>query len=305
MSKPQFLNQVGQAFGRLGLHLKKHSPEILVVGGVVTMTVGAVLACKATIDAVKVVDEAKEELDKINYAVDHPEVTPEVYTKENAKKDTQVVCLKTGLKLAKIYGPALVVGAAGVTSVLAGHNILNKRSAALAAAYTAIDSGFKEYRGRVIERFGEELDKELKYGVKAEEVEETVVDADGKETTVKTTKRVINGNNVSGYARFWECGNAGWEKDPEHNLWFLRQQQNYANELLRARGHLFLNEVWDMLGMPRQKSGNVVGWIYGKNGKDGYVDFGIYADANKDCVNGWETCYLIDPNVDGPILDLI
>ena len=196
--------------------------------------------------------------------------------------------------------------------MLASNNILRKRNVALAAAYTAVDRGFKEYRGRVIERFGEELDKELKYNLKAREVEEVVVDENGKETTVKKTIHTTDidpsdPNSYSQYARFYDDGCTGWEKDSEHNLFFLKCQQNYANELLRSRGYLFLNEVYDMIGVPRSKAGQVVGWRYDEKNPtgDNYVDFGIFDihnEKSRDFVNGYERTILLDFNVDGEIL---
>ena len=116
-------------------------------------------------------------------------------------------------------------------------------------------------------------------------------------------------DEYSEYARFYDCGNEGWTKDPEYNLMFLRQQQNYANEKLKVNGHLFLNEVYDMLGIPRSKAGQVVGWIYDEKNPNGdnFVDFGIYdnKDGNRRFVNGYEATILLDFNVDGVIYDLI
>ena len=181
---------------------------------------------------------------------------------------------------------------------------------ALAAAYTAVDTSFKEYRGRVIDRFGEELDRELKYNIKAREIEEVSVNEKGEEEVAKKTVEVANPNEISDYARFYDDGNIGWSKDPETNLMFLRRQQDWANELLKAKGHLFLNEVYDMLGIPRTKAGQVVGWIYDEKNPvgDNFVDFGIYdihKPRNRDFVNGIERTILLDFNVDGNILDLI
>ena len=173
-----------------------------------------------------------------------------------------------------------------------------------------ISKGFKEYRGRVVERFGEELDKELKYNIKAKKVEETVVDKNGKEKTVEKTVNVADPNLYSEYARFFDDGCNGWTKDSEYNLFFLKQQQAWANDILKERGHLFLNEVYDMLGIPRTKAGQVVGWIYDEKNPvgDNFVDFGIY-DYNRpkcrDFVNGYERTILLDFNVDGNIWDLM
>lgn len=314
----KFVDGTTRKINRLGLKFKKHSPEIMVVAGVVGVVASTVMACKATTKVNDILEETKGQLKPIHDANDKLEngetlrcADGSAYTVEDVKKDTSIVYIQTGVKFAKLYGPAVALGALSITSILVGHNILRKRSLALAAAYTAVDKSFKEYRGRVVERFGKELDKELRYNIKTKEVEETVIDEKtGKEKTVKKTVEVADPNTYSDYARFFEDGCNGWTKDPEFNLMFLKKQQAFANNLLKTRGHLFLNEVYDMLGMPRTKAGNVVGWLYDEDTPNGdnFVDFGIYdidKPRNRDFVNGYERTILLDFNVDGDILDLM
>ena len=303
------VNSATRTFNRAGLKLKKHSPEIMVTAGVIGVVASAVMACKATTKASSIVDEMKEEMDKIHKAADM--VDEEIYSEEDLKKDTSIVYIQTGVKFAKLYGPSIALGALSITSILVGHNILRKRNLALAAAYTAIDTSFKAYRGRVVERFGKELDKELRYNIKAKEVEETVIDEKtGKEKVVKKTIDVVDPNEYSDYARIFNDSCNGWSKDPEYNLMYLKQQQSYANDLLKSRGHLFLNEVYDLLGIQRTKAGNIVGWIYDEKNPvgDNIVDFGIYdinRPKNRDFVNGYERTIILDFNVDGDILSLM
>lgn len=309
-SKTEIINGLNRTFGKAGLKLKKYSPEILVTVGVVGTVASTVMACKATTKISTILDETKDTVNAIQDGMEAGNINGEEYTQEDGKKDLAIVYTQTGVKLAKLYGPAVVLGALSITSILAGHNILRKRNVALGAAYMAVDKSFKEYRGRVIERFGEELDRELKYNIKAKEIEETVVNEDGTETVVKKTINVADPNTYSEYARFFDDGCTGWEKDPEYNLMFLKRQQSYANDLLQSRGYLFLNEVYGMLGIPHTKAGQVVGWIYDEKNPNGdnFVDFGIL-DAHKpgcrDFVNGYERTILLDFNVDGNILDLI
>ncbi len=299
-------------FKLAGLQLKKYSPEILVVAGVVGTVASAVMACKATTKLNDILVKAKQDVEVIHDAIEHPETLPGEYTPEDGKKDLTIVYTQTGLKLIKLYGPSLALGALSITSILASHNILHKRNVAIAAAYTAVDKGFKDYRGRVIERFGDELDKELKYNIKAKKIEEKVVDENGKEKKVKKDIQVVDYDRPgeSEYARFFDNGNTGWDENPEFSLKFLIHQQDWANELLNHRGYVFLNEVYDMLGIPRTKAGQIVGWV--KNNKDDnadhYIDFGIFnvnRPKSRDFVNGYENVILLDFNVDGPILDLI
>ena len=312
MKKAEIMNTLTRKFYRVGFKFKKHSPEILVGAGVVGVVASAVMACKATTKLDDVLAETKDTVDKIHDVTEHPEKIPEgkEYTVEDSKKDLTIVYTQAGVKLVKLYGPAVVLGTVSIAAIIGGHHILRKRNIALAAAYTAVDKGFKEYRGRVLERFGEEVDKELRYNIKAKEIEKTVTDANGKETVVKETVDVADPNLTSDYARFFDDGCTGWTKDPEFNLMFLKDQQRYANDLFKSKGHLFLNEVYDMLGIPRTQAGQVVGWIYDEKNPiaDNFIDFGIYdiADERKrSFVNGYERTILLDFNVDGNILEMI
>ena len=312
MAKLEIMNTVTRNLHRVGFKIKKHSPELLVGAGIVGVVTSGVMACKATTKLDEVLAEPKEKIDKIHELIEHPELVPEgkEYTVEDSKQDLTIIYTQSAVKVVKLYAPSIILGTVSIAAILGGHRILKKRNVALAAAYTTIDKSFKEYRGRVVERFGEELDKELKYNIKAKEIEETVVNEDGTETTVTKTVNVSNIGEYSEYAKFFDDGCTGWTKDPEFNLMFLRDQQRYANDLLQSKGHLFLNEVYDMLGIPRTQAGQIVGWIYDEKHPvgDNRVDFGIYNtynESNRNFVNGYERTILLDFNVDGNILEMI
>ena len=244
--KLKLVNNMTRNFGKMRLKARKYTPEMLVIAGVAGVVVSAVMACKATLKLSEVTEEAKESIDKIHEATEHPENLPEKYTEEDSKKDLSIVYAQTGVKLVKLYAPAVVLGALSITAIATSNNILRKRNIALAAAYTAVDTSFKEYRGRVVERFGTDLDRELRYNIKKEEIEETVVDEKGKEKTVKKTVDVANPNTYSDYAKFFQEGCNGWTKDPEHNLYFLKCVQAQANDRLKREGYLFLNDVYQI-----------------------------------------------------------
>lgn len=292
---------------KTSLKLKKHSPEILIVTGVIGTVASTVMACKATTKLGEIMDNAKDDIEAVHEAVEHPEDLPQKYTAEDGKKDLTIVYTQTALRVAKLYLPAVALGALSLTAIIKSHDILKKRNVALAAAYTAADKGFKEYRNRVVERFGNDVDKELRYNVKAKEFEHKVVNDDGTEETVVETVNVASIDDVSDFAKYFNKDCAGWSDNAEKNLFFLKRQQDFANELLEANGYLFLNEVYDMLGIPRSKAGQVVGWVYDKN-VIAKVDFGIYTinrEENQQFVNGLEKNVLLDFNVDGNILDLL
>ena len=311
MNMSNIVNSATKTFHKVGFQIKKHSPEILLVTGITGVVTSAVMACKATTKVDAIIEESKKSIDTIHEGMEAGNICDVEYTEEDGKKDLAIVYIQTGVKFAKLYGPSVLLGLTSIGCILASNNIIHKRNVALSAAYTAIDRSFKGYRSRVIERFGESMDRELRYNIKTQEVKETVVDEEtGKKKTVKSTVSVVDPNTYSDYARFFDEYCAGWTKDAEYNLMFLRQQQNYANELLKSRGHLFLNEVYDMLGIDRTKAGNIVGWIYDEKHPigDNFVDFGIYVLDNekaRDFVNGRERSILLDFNVDGDILSLM
>lgn len=311
MKNFEIMNTVTRNLNRVGFQLKKHSPEILIVTGIVGIVTSAVMACKATTKINDILEDTKTQVEKVHTVLEDDSIPEETYSEEDSKKDLAIIYAKAGLSFVKLYGPSILLGAVSIASIITSNNILRKRNIALAAAYTVVDTGFKEYRGRVIERFGEELDKELKYNIKAENVKETFIDEDGSEKTVDKTVEMTDPHACySNYARFYDDGCKGWTKDPELNLVFLKQMQQYANDRLRARGHLFLNEVYDMLGIPHSSAGQIVGWIYDEDNPNGdnYVDFGIYdtyKEKSRDFVNGYERVILLDFNVDGIIYNLI
>ena len=298
-----------RSFHKCEFKVRKHSPEILATVGVVGVVASTVMACKATTKLSEILDDTKESIDKIKEVEQNPKYEDR-YDAEDAKKDLSIVYVQSGVKIVKLYLPALAIGTASLGCLLASNNILRKRNAALSAAYMTVDKSFKEYRKRVAERFGDEIEKEIRYNIKAQQIEETVVDEDGNETTVVTEVKAADPNSYSDYARFFDESCAAWKNDPEYNLMFLKAQQQYANDLLKARGRLFLNEVYRMLGIDESKAGQVVGWIYDPECPvgDNFVDFGIY-DMSKErvraFVNGYETNILLDFNVDGNIWDLM
>lgn len=304
-------NTITRTAHKVGFQLRKHSPEILAVAGVIGVVASAVMACKATTKVGDVVANAQRKLDVIHES-DARGCTPAGidYSHEDAKKDLTLTYVQTGVEFVKLYGPSVALGALSIASMLTSNNILRKRNMALAAAYATADTAFKDYRNNVIDRFGKDLDRELKYGIKAKEVEETVTDENGEQQTVKKIVQVTDVDEPSEYSFFFDDGCLGWEKDAEHNLCHVKHMQSYFNEILQARGHVFLNEVYDAFGIPRTRAGQIVGWVYNTNDPNGdnYIDFGIYnmhREPNRRFVNGLERVILIEPNVDGNVWDLM
>lgn len=284
------------------LSVTKHSPEILVFTGIAGVVTSAVMACKATRKLDPVLEAHKQNAEAVHkkYAADKD---------ENAeKRELTRVYLKTGVGFVKLYGPSVTLGALSITGILASNNILRKRNLALAAAYTAIDTSFKQYRGRVVERFGEQVDKELRIGGHKEKIEVIETDENGKEKKAKKEVTVVDNPMPSDYARYFCYPEAkAAEPNADYNEFFLRAQQELANHMLRANGFLFLNDVYDMLGIEKSVAGQAVGWVYDKNADDhgdNYVDFGVQEVFRKrsDKPGDYEKVFLLDFNVDGGIL---
>lgn len=296
---------VSKVAGRTGLVLGKNSPTILVATGVLGLITAGVMASRSSLRYLELRDE---HIDKMLAIKDTAEVLEPrgTYTVEDQKSDKLKVYGNTALELVKMYGPSVLLATASVACIFGGHKILNRRNLAVMAAYKAVAKSFEDYRKRVVEEFGIDKDRLLKNGILKTKVDVLSIDDKGKETMSEHYVETTNTENISQYARFFDESCLQWSKSPEYNLTFLKCQQSVCNDLLKARGHVFLNEVYDMLGLQRSQAGAVVGWVKGEG--DDTIDFGLF-DGNRqpvrDFVNGYERSILLDFNVDGIIYDLI
>ena len=265
---------ITRAANKVWLSLKKHSPEILLGFGIAGGITGAVMACRATTKLDEVLKDAKFEIRSIKHEMEVREHA-DVYSEEDAKKDLALVYSKAALDVAKLYAPSLAVGGFSITCILSSHNIMSKRNVALSAAYDLASASFKDYRNRVVNRFGEQVDKELRYNTVSEKVEETTTDENGK---TKKVKSVVEISEPDGYRTFFfDELSPSYTKDRDYNLMWLKSQQAFMNDKLRAKGYVFLNEVREMIGYPPSKDGQMAGWIWDPydTTKQDVIDFGI------------------------------
>ena len=286
-----------RAVGRGLLITKKYSPEILTTVGVVGVVVGGVLAARATLKLEPIVEATNSGLAVVKNFKEEGAYAEN--PKQKLRDKTQIYTHAT-IDLVKLYGPAVTIELFSIVSILAAHGIMRRRNVALVAAYKTVESAFSAYRERVVEELGEEKDREFKMGLRAvDEVDEA---------TGKVVKRdFVDPNKTSGYAKFFDQLNINWENNPEFNLMFLNAKQRYLNDRLQARGHMFLNEVYEALGFEHTGQGAVVGWVISDEG-DNFIDFNIYDFQNQQgrmFVNGLESSILLDFNVDGVIYDKI
>lgn len=284
--------------------LKKYSPEIMIVAGAIGTVTAAVMACKATMHVDDILDENADNLNAIRDLHVNNEIDDKTFKSEMTK-----TYIHTGIEFATLYGPSVVLGALSMGTVFASNDILRKRNASITAAYATVDGAFKRYRKNVVDRYGEDVDKSLRFGTQKQQIEVTETGKDGKEKKVKKNVDVasIDPNQYSEYARYFDKDNPEWEKSDEYNLMFLKSQQNYANDLLKSKKYLFLNDVYDMLGFPRTQAGQFVGWFYDEESPvgDNFVDFNL-TDCYRSVSGGNpEKTILLDFNVDGNIIDKI
>lgn len=283
---------------------QKNSPTLLLGAGVVGVVTSTVMACKATLKLQELVEDGK-----LRGTVDDiRELQHEHYSEQDRRRDLALVYTKTAISITKLYAPSVTLGALSLGCLVGSNRILNTRNAGLMAAYATLEKGFDEYRARVLEEAGPEKERELRYAKGVEHIK----NEDGTTTTVLAKKNpdVVGKVGASIYARFFDEHSPNWSRTPAYNQMFIRCQQNYANDLLRARGHLFLNEVYDMLGLPRSMEGQVVGWVLGNREGvgDEYVDFGVFEGdvwSAQQFINGDERSILLDFNVDGVVHDKI
>lgn len=296
-----------------GLKLKKYSPEILLIGGIVGVVATVVLACRATTKVGEALSEVAETSEKINDALAagvirqaSDQEKEEKYTEDDAKQDMTIAYVHTAVRFAKLYGPAALLGAVSISSIVLSHNIMNKRNQAVSATLAAVTASYSGYRKRVAERFGDDVERELKYGIKARKFEETVTDEKGKEKKVKSAVDVADPNVEDPYLLWFDDVTRHYEPNHDYKMMFLKQAQNHANDKLRAQGYLFLSDVYDMLDIERTKMSQCVGWVYRPedDSRDNYVDFGIQ-ELNKVSGDTYEPSISLYFNVDGNILDMI
>lgn len=309
MKKTELATKASQILVKTKLGIKKHSPEILVATGIGTGIVAAIIACKQTIKANNIVAEAQKSLQNIEDAKELAANNEAEYTEENEQADRKYIAIQTTVGMVKTYALPVGLGVLSITCILAGHHILKKRNVALAAAYSALSTDFMNYRKRVVDKYGKDVDFMLKNGLEKQIIANKVIDPETGE--VKETKEealTYEGDKLSQYARvFDEVGSTQWTPSADHNRAFLLMEQNYFNERIRTRGYIFLNEVYERLGFRPTKAGSVVGWVYQNADYEG-IDFGIFtAHTQKaaEFLEGAEPSIILDFNVQGDILSLV
>jgi hypothetical protein len=293
MNLSKITTPVRQQAGKVMLSLQKNSPTLLKYAGGVGALAAFGYGCYVSYKKLPVIVE------------DHKTRLAEVKKDENpAPKDIAGAYAKTSLDVIRVYSGPVILMTVSVGALFKSNDILQKRNAALGAAYAALDKGYKTYRSRVVERFGEDVDRQIVTGEKTEEVEETVTDAKGKEKTVKKKMAVVDPDaDASPYAKYMTKTNPYWKQGRDALDIFIKAQERYANDLFNANGFYILNDLYEALGFEKTNDGMVHGWI--KNGRKNLGDNHIIIDVKEvmipDEYGHYEWAYRLDFNVDGNI----
>ena len=279
------------------LYLKKYSPQILTGIGVGGFAATVVLAAKETLEVQPILDDHKV------FIAHHEEmyVKGEINKKELGKNNLSV-WFDISKKIARLYAPAIGTGVLTLTCFLGSHQIMSQRNVALVAAYNALDGVYSRYREEVRKSIGEEEDRELFQRAVANP---EVTPRDERSQYDEENENYLP--NISQYAKYFDWNSSLYDDDADTNKTLLMYKERYLNDLLASRGHVFLNDVYDELDIPRTKAGAVVGWLYDyKEEGDGYIDLGIFQEVNAEAINGaTRSRWLLDPNVEGVVYDLL
>lgn len=314
IDKTEIVETMTRAASKCGYKLKKASPTIMIVGAAIGGVTATVLACKATIKAQDILTEHNAQVESIHTTKKQSE--GETYTEKDYKSDITTTYVQTGLKLAKVYAPAVTLGAVSLGCMFGSHHIMSKRNASLTAAYIALDKAFEEYKSRVSGRFGSRVQEELEHNIKAVELESKSTNEQGMEETIKEYKDIAM-QHTSPYTCIFDETVDTWQPDNMLNRNYLFLMEQAANKRLRIQGHLFLNDVLASLGTHggvtmKTPEGQIVGWIYDPNNptRQSHVDFGVtnYVEGDEalnSFINGGERSVMLRFNCDGPIIDKI
>ena len=278
------------AANKAAFQMKKSKPELLMITGIAGIVVGGISLCHASMKVPDILEDTKEELEKVH---------EDLGTDEEMKKATTKVYFETGKKFVSIYAGPVILEVLAIGCMVGSNRELKKRNAALTTAYAALDKLYKEYRKRVVDRFGQDVDYELAHGIEKKEIEETVTDENGKEKK-KKSKADIATADESMYMRYFTRSNPEWMNDDLMNIYKFECIHNYLKDKLRRKGFVILNEGHESFGFKEDIPGIVCGWVYDPKYPDRDLikwtkvkvadEFGHYDDA-------WAIDFLVDGNI--------
>lgn len=203
---------------------KRHATLLLTIASTVGVVATSVEVAHATIKATEKVDEMRAERDewKETSGIDQPEITKEEIVK---------ACWK-------FYIPSAVIGAGTISCMIAANAIGAKGQKSLAAAYAMVDQGYKQYRKKVAERFGKDVDRSIENEVIVEQANDLDEDASEKVTCYDVYSD-----------RYFEITKLRFER-----------AINSINRDLAICGYASLNDFYRKLGVSETEEGDAIGW---------------------------------------------
>jgi len=290
-------DQVLKAIAPAVLKVKQHSPHILFGAGVVGVATSTVLACRATLKVSEKLDRTQNNIEAIKQDALQPYLSHRHSSVADPRRDIAVEYTRGLFEITKLYAPSVIIGGLSIAALTGSHIQLTRRNSALTAAYVAIEKAFNDYRARVREELGEERELELYHNGEFK----VLKNPDG------TTEKVLmtNADGSSIFARVFDEHNRNWVPSAESNRTFLEAQQRYFNQMLMTHKHVFVNDIYDNLGMERTREGQLFGWVYPAKEGESFIDFNMYNCSNVDFVINGDRSVLLDFNVQGIIYNLI
>lgn len=293
---------------RFMYQVNKHLPDILLGAGLVGTISATAFACNKKDRTNDILEELEEDREFVKSMRD----TPDGCSGNEYKKELVKVYAKAGKDLTCTYAPAVALGVASIGLIFKSNNILKDRNFALSTTCAALGTAFTAYRGRVAEKIGEDAERGIYLGAENEKLHIKEIDEEGKEHKKTKTVTKLNTGAFSPYVKIFDAGSRNYTKDdPDANVWFLHNAQQFFTNKLHAERRVFLNEVLDYLDIPKTKAGQIVGWDL--NAGDDFVDFGVLGVSvddngnpyfvNGDTIDGYNDAFLLDFNCRGNIWD--
>ncbi len=289
----------------------KHKTEIGTAVAVASSVAAFATAINSTFKAEDAVKEHKKKIKKVEEAKKLAEEGKIEYSEQTAKNDILLAHRDLTVDLIKVYAVPVALECLNIVATVATHRSLRKANLGLTSAYIGIDKAFKEYRHRVVDKYGEEVDKQLRYGYSKETVEFEEVDPEtGKSKKVKEEVNMFETTpKPTDYSVVFDRSNANFENSYAYNMSWLHSMEQALNDNLKYSFEEFitLNDAYEALGFPKTKEGMVVGWRRNSETGDNYIKLTITPfntrDEEQHKYSHGNPRLLIDFNVDGPIYD--
>ena len=317
--------------------MKAYYPEIKMGAGAMMTVLATGGMLKDTLKAEDVLKKYKDDCELINEA---REKCPDEYSERDKHHDETIAKGRLAVGLAKKYAIDLVFYILGFGLMFSSNADHKANSLSASAALAMISEAYKSYRKRVVDKYGEEADRDFALGLEQKKISIETVDEEGKVKKSTKTAKYIPMDDASknpfvmgAYTYIWDNGSSIEfdDNDPFWNKNFLGRSQEWARNKIIARsdaatntpGYLFLDEVLKELGMELSRANNdferSAGWLYFPNGEnpygDNFVDFGLMETMrdpngdicfmNADAINGYEPAWLLNFNCQGDIRALM